>query len=129
MRSLPSRRRAVRTPGHGVSWALAALVALAPLALAPGAAAAPRPTPGMGAAAPCSPPVNYTVSGRTRTTRPLPPATSRTGGGLLAAPGLQVTPSATVAPPAPKATAWLVADLDSGQVLAACNAHVPLAPA
>src|SRR5690349_19661547 len=104
MRSLLRRPRAVPSRRQAVPWTAAALVTLTTLGLAPGAAAAPRPTPGMGAAVPCSPTVNYTINGRARTTRPLPPPATRTGGGLLAQPGLQVTPSATVAPPAPKAT-------------------------
>ena len=47
----------------------------------------------------------------------------------MAVPGLHVTASAATPPPAPRATAWLVADATTGTVLAACNAHVPLAPA
>jgi D-alanyl-D-alanine carboxypeptidase (penicillin-binding protein 5/6) len=89
----------------------------------------PAATPGMGAARPCSPTVVYSTSGRSPTPHPLPSASSSVGGKQLAATGLQVTAVARTAPPAPKATAWLVADLDSGQVLAACNAHIPLAPA
>jgi D-alanyl-D-alanine carboxypeptidase (penicillin-binding protein 5/6) len=54
---------------------------------------------------------------------------SSVGGDRLAARGLQVTASASAPPPAPRATAWLVADVGTGQVLASCNAHVPLAPA
>ncbi|MDQ1289336.1 MAG: hypothetical protein QG622_2902 [Actinomycetota bacterium] len=95
----------------------------------PRAAASPRAVPGMGATLPCFSSVAYSVNGKTRPARPLPPVTSSAGGERLAAPGLQVTPSAKTPPPAPKATAWLVADLSTGRVLAACNAHVPLAPA
>jgi len=46
----------------------------------------------------------------------------------LATPGLLV-PVGVAAPPAVPATSWLVADLDTGAVLASCNAHVPFAPA
>jgi D-alanyl-D-alanine carboxypeptidase (penicillin-binding protein 5/6) len=83
----------------------------------------------MGAGVPCSAAVTYSVDGRTQTTRPLPAPASRVGGAALAEAGLHVSPSARLAPPSPKASAWLVADLGTGQVLAACNAHVPLAPA
>ena len=48
---------------RAVPWTAAAVVTLTALGLAPGAAAAPRPTPGMGAAVPCSPTVNYTING------------------------------------------------------------------
>jgi D-alanyl-D-alanine carboxypeptidase (penicillin-binding protein 5/6) len=61
---------------------------------------------------------------------PLPPPPSDAGGPRLAQPGLQVAvPAGVPAPPALRATAWIVADLATGNVLAACNAHVPLAPA
>ncbi|WP_380167331.1 D-alanyl-D-alanine carboxypeptidase family protein [Jannaschia sp. R86511] len=58
----------------------------------------------------------------------LPEASEAVRGDELAAPGLLV-PAGAPAPPAVTATAWLVADLDSGEVLAACNAHLPFAPA
>ena len=38
-------------------------------------------------------------------------------------------PRGTPAPPAPQATGWLLADLDSGEVIAAQGAHTRLAPA
>jgi D-alanyl-D-alanine carboxypeptidase (penicillin-binding protein 5/6) len=60
----------------------------------------------------------------------IPVATSTIGGDRLAAAGPQVDlPPGTPPPPAVTAAAWLVADLDSGQVLGTQNAHVPLAPA
>lgn len=46
----------------------------------------------------------------------------------LAGPGVVVDPLAP-APPPITATSWLVADLDTGEVLAAQNARLPLAPA
>lgn len=106
-------------------------------AAAPRSDTSPRPratattdtVPGMGAPQACSSTISYSVNGKTRLARPLPPAMSKVGGDRLAAAGLQLTPSATTPPPAPKATAWLVADLGTGRVLASCNAHVPLAPA
>jgi D-alanyl-D-alanine carboxypeptidase (penicillin-binding protein 5/6) len=61
---------------------------------------------------------------------PLPVPTSTLGGEQLSSPGVQVDVAAGVArPPALRATAWLVADLDAGTVVASCNAHVRLAPA
>ena len=61
---------------------------------------------------------------------PLPAPASDAGGAALAQPGVQVLLPANVPrPPALRATAWLVADLSTGAVLASCNAHVPLAPA
>jgi len=60
----------------------------------------------------------------------LPMPASGVGGPRLAEPGRQVSVAAGAPePPAIQATAWLVADLDTGAVLASCNAHVPLAPA
>ncbi len=50
------------------------------------------------------------------------------GGPRLAARGVVVEPG-TPAPPAVKAASWLVADLDSGEVLAARDAHGRFAPA
>jgi D-alanyl-D-alanine carboxypeptidase (penicillin-binding protein 5/6) len=99
-------------------------------------------TPGVAAAAPAGPaktlpppPVCATAiaisDGRTTSTpSPLPPPASASGGARLAQPGLQVSLAAGAArPPALRATAWIVADLGTGNVLASCNAHVPLAPA
>ncbi|WP_246212465.1 D-alanyl-D-alanine carboxypeptidase family protein [Streptomyces abyssomicinicus] len=62
-----------------------------------------------------------------------PPAGSRStvGGARLAAPGTQVAPNAG-APALPddlSAKSWIVADAESGEVLAAHNAHQELAPA
>ncbi|NLT53534.1 MAG: D-alanyl-D-alanine carboxypeptidase [Actinomycetales bacterium] len=52
------------------------------------------------------------------------------GGQRLGLPGIQVDlPPGTPQPPRVAATAWLVADLDNGEVLAANRAHVGLAPA
>ncbi len=61
---------------------------------------------------------------------PLPAPASSAGGGRLAQPGLQVRlRPGTAGPPRLKASAWIVVDLGTGDVVAACNAHVPLAPA
>lgn len=58
----------------------------------------------------------------------LPPVGDTLLGDELATPGLLVPPGVP-APPAVRATSWLVADLETGQVPASCNAHVPFAPA
>jgi serine-type D-Ala-D-Ala carboxypeptidase (penicillin-binding protein 5/6) len=50
------------------------------------------------------------------------------GGDALTTTGLAV-PAGAPAPPAVSAVSWLVADLDSGAVLAACGAHVQRRPA
>ena len=57
------------------------------------------------------------------------PFSEAVGGAALATTGVPVV--ATAAPPLPavEAPAWLVADLDSGSVLAALDAHAPLPPA
>ena len=55
-----------------------------------------------------------------------PPATLP--GERLDAPGVVVDPTSPP-PPAVTAQSWIVADLDSGDVLAASDAHLPLAPA
>jgi D-alanyl-D-alanine carboxypeptidase len=48
----------------------------------------------------------------------------------LERPGVVVdVPRGTPAPPAPQATGWLLADLDSGEIIAAQGAHTQLAPA
>ncbi len=52
------------------------------------------------------------------------------GGDALAGPGRQVDQTGAATPPPPlRATAWLVADATTGDVIASCNAHLPLAPA
>lgn len=50
------------------------------------------------------------------------------GGANLATTGLAV-PDGVAAPPATSAQSWVVADLDSGQVLAACDPHLRRRPA
>ncbi|MGX6605553.1 D-alanyl-D-alanine carboxypeptidase family protein [Micromonosporaceae bacterium Da 78-11] len=67
-----------------------------------------------------------------RPPRPVPPADdpvhSAVGGDALATHGL-VIPAGAKQPPAVIATTWLVADLDSGEVLGACGPHVYQTPA
>jgi D-alanyl-D-alanine carboxypeptidase (penicillin-binding protein 5/6) len=78
----------------------------------------------------CARAVSNLVDGKTTGPTPLPAPTSTLGGNRLSATGLQVDlTEGGQAPPAVAATAWLVADLTSGTVIASCNAHVPLAPA
>ncbi|WP_086827404.1 D-alanyl-D-alanine carboxypeptidase family protein [Streptomyces sp. NRRL B-24572] len=64
--------------------------------------------------------------------QPKPPAMMSTvGGALLSRPGTQVQlgPGAPVLPKELSGRSWIVADAESGQVLAAHNAHWRLAPA
>ena len=64
--------------------------------------------------------------------QPKPPATmSAVGGALLGKPGTQVRlgPGAPVLPKELSARSWIVADAESGEVLASHNAHWRLAPA
>ncbi|BCJ41789.1 hypothetical protein GCM10010168_74770 [Actinoplanes ianthinogenes] len=64
--------------------------------------------------------------------RPVPPADNpqdmRVGGDELATHGL-VVPGGARKPPAVTATTWMVADLDTGEVLGACGPHVHQTPA
>ncbi|MEV5768178.1 D-alanyl-D-alanine carboxypeptidase [Micromonospora sp. NPDC052213] len=59
---------------------------------------------------------------------PVDPAQRAVGGQALATPGLAVPPDAPKAP-AVTATAWLVADLNSGEVLGGCGPHEHRTPA
>ncbi len=67
-----------------------------------------------------------------RPPRPVPPADDpvlrAVGGDALATDGLTV-PAGAPKPPALTATSWLVADLDSGEVLGGCGPHVYGTPA
>jgi D-alanyl-D-alanine carboxypeptidase (penicillin-binding protein 5/6) len=67
-----------------------------------------------------------------RPPRPTPPKDDAVlravGGDTLATSGL-IVPSGSPAPPAVTATSWLVADLDSGEVLGGCGPHVYGTPA
>ncbi|MFI5892630.1 D-alanyl-D-alanine carboxypeptidase family protein [Actinoplanes sp. NPDC051513] len=64
--------------------------------------------------------------------RPVPPADnpvdSTVGGDSLATHGL-IIPGGAKKPPAVTATTWIVADLDTGEVLGACGPHVYQTPA
>jgi serine-type D-Ala-D-Ala carboxypeptidase (penicillin-binding protein 5/6) len=60
----------------------------------------------------------------------LPTAASWVGGKqLISTKVLTDLPAGVPAPPEPKAAAWLVADLDTRQIVAGQRVHVPLAPA
>lgn len=130
------RRRLV-----GAAGALAAAVAV--LGVSPAASAAPAAFSASASVArglvgraglppppPCATAVSLSDGKKATKALPLPGPASAVGGERLAQPGLQVDlqPGAP-RPPALRTTAWVVADLDSGAVIAACNAHVPLAPA
>ena len=125
----------IRTTRRRVA-ALAAAAALTPLAAtAPATAAVPRPaTAALRAAAaaqiPCPKPVVPPPPGRPP--RPVPPPDDpvrrAVGGAALATDGL-IIPAGAPRPPAITATTWLVADLDTGQVLGGCGPHVYQTPA
>ncbi|HJU96477.1 MAG TPA: D-alanyl-D-alanine carboxypeptidase family protein [Jiangellaceae bacterium] len=70
-----------------------------------------------------------TASGGALSPPPDSPFSEAVGGAALAATGVPVVSTATPPLPAVEAPAWLVADLDSGSVLAALDAHAPLPPA
>ncbi|MFC0506954.1 D-alanyl-D-alanine carboxypeptidase family protein [Micromonospora costi] len=111
--------------------ATAAAVLLATGAAVPASAASgPGRTARTGAATvPCPRVAAPKVS---RPPRPSPPPVGpeeRTVGGPdLATPGL-VIPPGVPAPPGITATSWIVADLDTGQVLGGCGPHEPGTPA
>jgi D-alanyl-D-alanine carboxypeptidase (penicillin-binding protein 5/6) len=116
---------------------LAALSAAGPAGAAP-RRAAPRPPaapPALAAQArqaevPCPKPNVKPPAGRPP--RPVPPKDDpvlrAVGGDSLATSG-RVIPSGAPAPPALTATSWLVADLDTGEVLGGCGPHVYGTPA
>src|SRR3954464_5785679 len=116
------------TRARWVGAAVAGTVLGGALLAGPPAEAAPaKPPPAPPA---CAGAVAIATRGGTSVPVPLPPPTSALGGAELAQPGLHVSVRGGVArPPALRAAAWIVADLSTGNVLAACNAHVPLAPA
>jgi D-alanyl-D-alanine carboxypeptidase (penicillin-binding protein 5/6) len=105
-------------------------VSAAPVAAQPAAAAPELQAAAAGAEIPCPRP-NVTRP-KNAPRRPVPPpdnpANSVIGGAGLATHGL-VIPAGAKAPPTVTATTWLVADLDTGQVLGACGPHVYQTPA
>ena len=104
LRTVPATEKTVRR-----SALVASAVLLSTALTAPAALAAPRPTPS------ATPPAH----------------TSVVGGERLAKPGTQVNlaPGTPVLPKELSARSWIVADAESGDVLAAHNAHWRLAPA
>ena len=104
---------------------VAAMVSLglviAPVALdSPSAAAAPVTVPCPHVTPPTIPPTPASPA--------RDPNAPVMGGPKLATTGLAV-PDGVPAPPATSAQSWVVADLDSGQVLAACDPHLKRRPA
>ncbi|GIF17692.1 D-alanyl-D-alanine carboxypeptidase (penicillin-binding protein 5/6) [Actinoplanes tereljensis] len=102
---------------------------LAALLLAAAAAVVPA-SPAAAADIPCPKPKVAKPAGIPP--RPVPPAddpvNSAVGGDALATHGL-VIPAGAKQPPAVTATTWIVADLDTGEVLGACGPHVYQTPA
>ncbi|MDG4534287.1 D-alanyl-D-alanine carboxypeptidase [Streptomyces sp. AV19] len=127
----------VRRRGAALVAASASL--LLPLAAVSPALAAPAsppathsPSPSQSSPSQTSPSPGKSPSDNKAKPPKQPPAKmSEVGGELLGRPGVQVRPEAG-APALPKGLsgdAWLVADAESGEVLAAKNAHWRLAPA
>jgi D-alanyl-D-alanine carboxypeptidase (penicillin-binding protein 5/6) len=102
-----------KTVGRSLLITSAALLSL-PLA-APAALAAPHPSPSPSVSPSATPPADM----------------SKVGGARLGRPGTQVelAPGVPVLPKGLTARSWIVADAESGEVLAAHNAHWRLAPA
>ncbi len=109
---------AVRVSGLAV--AVIAALLTSPLVPAAGAsAAAPVPCP-----RPAPPAPGPTPSA----TPPADPVARAVGGARLATPGLVVPPQVPT-PPKVTATSWVVADLDTGEVLGGCGPHEYATPA
>ncbi|MFJ8311253.1 MULTISPECIES: D-alanyl-D-alanine carboxypeptidase family protein [unclassified Streptomyces] len=103
-----------------------ALVALTATAVTAGTAVGPAVASGHRA----KPPKSATPGAPGGEARKEPPATmSQAGGAQLGKPGDQVGAGAPALPPGLSALSWVVADGDTGEVLAAKNAHWPLPPA
>jgi D-alanyl-D-alanine carboxypeptidase (penicillin-binding protein 5/6) len=117
------------TRAHSGRRRLAALLASAALAIPAVVVGAAGTAPAFAAPIPCpkvvAPPMD-------RPPRPSPPAADpahfAVGGEQLATPGL-VVPPGVKSPPGNTAISWLVADLDTGEVLGACGAHEYATPA
>jgi D-alanyl-D-alanine carboxypeptidase (penicillin-binding protein 5/6) len=121
-------------------WRIVAALAaatLAPVSLAiPASAAAPAHAAARPVAAkapeevPCPKPNVKPPAGRPPRPTPPPddPVQRAVGGDALATSGL-VAPSGSPKPPAVTATSWMVADIDSGEVLGGCGPHVYGTPA
>jgi D-alanyl-D-alanine carboxypeptidase (penicillin-binding protein 5/6) len=115
-----------RLRGHGLRSSVGVALLAGQALLGPTPSPSPSPLP---------PPPDcatdlFPFAGSTVAAQPLPSPASSVGGEALIRPGRQVELPAGATPPPPlRGTAWLVADARTGDVLAACNAHLPLAPA
>ncbi|MEU4218873.1 serine hydrolase [Actinoplanes sp. NPDC026623] len=120
----PTTRRRV------VAALAAAVTAFAAAAALPGPADAAQPAARKVETIPCPRPTVKPPKGRPA--RPIPPKDDpvlrAVGGDGLATDGL-VVPAGSPRPPALTATSWLVADLDTGEVLGGCGPHVYGTPA
>ncbi|MFF5216007.1 D-alanyl-D-alanine carboxypeptidase family protein [Micromonospora sp. NPDC000442] len=99
----------------------------------PAAAVTPSAAPGPAASAPTAVPCPKAVAPKVvRSPKPTPPPPVPehrvVGGDALATPGL-IVPPGVAAPPEVTATSWLVADLDTGEVLGGCGPHEYATPA
>ncbi|MEV2237430.1 serine hydrolase [Micromonospora sp. NPDC049891] len=99
----------------------------------PTPAPTPPPAPGSVAPAPTAVPCPKAVAPKVvRSPKPTPPPSVPehrvVGGDVLATPGLIVPPGVPT-PPKVTATSWLVADLDTGEVLGGCGPHEYATPA
>ena len=116
-----------------IRWRIVAASLAAPALVIPAAPATASPaavTKAAPATVPCPKPAVKPPPGRP--VRPTPPKDDpvlrAVGGNALATDGLTV-PAGTPKPPALTATSWLVADLDTGEVLGGCGPHVYGTPA
>jgi serine-type D-Ala-D-Ala carboxypeptidase (penicillin-binding protein 5/6) len=132
-----TRRRVVAALTAAVAMGAAALTGTVTAPPAASAAltsaalpSAALPTAGRAATVPCPRPDVQPPPGRPP--RPTPPKDDpvlrAVGGDALATDGL-VIPRGAPKPPALTATSWLVADLDTGEVLGGCGPHVYGTPA
>ncbi|MFI7599523.1 D-alanyl-D-alanine carboxypeptidase family protein [Actinoplanes sp. NPDC049681] len=125
----PTPRRLAASLAAACTLATAALTGPAPASAHP-AAARPAAVRAAAPAVPCPRPDVKPPPGRPP--RPTPPKDDpvlrAVGGDDLATDGL-VIPSGAKQPPALTATSWLVADLDTGEVLGSCGPHVYGTPA
>lgn len=147
MTTSPNATRSATARRRGAALAAASASFLLPLAAAaPALAAPPAPSASHTPSAPGSPrtgpgaspggtpsgkPSGTPADGKGRPPKQPPAKMSEVGGELLGKPGVQVLPRPG-APELPKdlsGDAWLIADAESGEVLAAKNAHWRLAPA
>jgi len=100
------------------------------LARAAGAGNATAAAPALPAAPACARAVAVASGGTTSAATRLPTPTSTVGGSKLSGSGLHADlPSGVPAPPTLRAVAWMITDLKTNEIIAACNAHVRMPPA